>query len=493
MAEVGFRKWIITLTVVTAAVMELIDTSIVNVALTDMSGNLGATLEDVAWVVTSYAIANVIIIPMTSFLGALFGRRKYYIGSIILFTTASILCGNAHNIWELVAFRFIQGIGGGALLSTSQAILFETFPMAQRGLASAIFGLGVFIGPTIGPTIGGWLVDNYSWPWIFYVNLPVGIAATILAFILVKEPTEQRAAGKIDWTGIGLLVMGLGSLQTVLERGETDDWFSAPYIVVLTAMAAFSLISFVIWELKIPNPVVDLRVLKSRTLAIAASLTFVNGVVLFSTVFIVPVFVQRLLGFTATQTGVLYIPGVVVAFVVLPQIGRLMGKGFPPHYLVIGGFLVVATFCWQLSTNSLASGASDFFIPIILRAVGLAMLIVPLTSLAVSGLKGKDISQGVALNNMMRQLGGSFGIALINTYIAHRVFAHRSALLDHLGANDPYTQTRLAGIAQNLMSHGAYFDSSQAPRIRFRRSRSGGCRRSTLGRAPSAPVKGLRL
>ena len=221
MAEQGLRKLIITITVIAAAIIELIDTSIVNVALTDMSGNLGATLEDVAWVVTSYAIANVIIIPMTSFLAARFGRRNYYIGSILLFTAASVACGNAHTIWQLVAFRFIQGLGGGALLSTSQAILFETYTVAQRGFASSLFAIGLFVGPTIGPTIGGWIIDQYSWPWIFYINLPIGIGAAILSWYFIKEPLHARNADTIDWIGIGLLVAGLGALQTVLERGET--------------------------------------------------------------------------------------------------------------------------------------------------------------------------------------------------------------------------------------------------------------------------------
>src|SRR5580658_1861853 len=255
MAEQGLRKLIITITVVAAAIIELIDTSIVNVALNDMSGNLGATLEDVAWVVTAYAIANVIIIPMTSFLAARLGRRNYYIGSILLFTAASVACGNAHNIWELVAFRFIQGIGGGALLSTSQAILFETYSLAQRGLAAALFSVGIFIGPTIGPTIGGWIIDNYSWPWIFYLNLPIGIAAAILSYFYIREPAQARSAVHIDWAGIVLLTTGLGALQTVLERGETDDWFSARYIVVLTGVAVVSLVGFVVWELITEHPV----------------------------------------------------------------------------------------------------------------------------------------------------------------------------------------------------------------------------------------------
>ena len=455
MAEHGLRKVIITITVISAAIIELIDTSIVNVALNDMSGNLGATLEDVAWVVTAYAIANVIIIPMTSFLAARFGRRNYYIGSILLFTGASVACGNAHNIWELVGFRFLQGIGGGALLSTSQAILFETFTVAQRGFASSLFAVGLFVGPTIGPTIGGWIIDNHSWPWIFYINLPIGLTAAFLAWVYVREPDHARHAETIDWVGISLLVVGLGSLQTVLERGETEDWFSKPYIVALTAVAAVALVSFVVWELVTDHPVVELRVLKSRSLAIAACLTFVTGFMLFATVFIVPVFTQRLLGYTAMQTGMLFLPGVLVALLFLPLMGRILMKGFPPQYMVIGGFAIVACFALQLSTFNLSTGSPDFFWPIIWRALGLSLVTIPLIQLAVSGLKPRDIPQGVALNNMMRQMGGSFGVAFINTYLDHRYAAHRMDLVSRLAPGDPATEGRIAQFTQLLLAKGA--------------------------------------
>ena len=455
MAEQGLRKLIITITVVAAAIIELIDTSIVNVALNDMSGNLGATLEDVAWVVTAYAIANVIIIPMTSFLAARFGRRNYYIGSILLFTGASVACGNAHNIWELVAFRFIQGIGGGALLSTSQAILFETYTVAQRGFAASLFAVGIFVGPTIGPTVGGWIIDHYSWPWIFYINLPIGLCAALLSWAFVKEPDHARNAETIDWPGIGLLIVGLGALQTVLERGESEDWFSKRYIVVLTALAAVSLVSFIVRELVADHPVVDLRVLKSRRLAIAASLTFVLGFALFATVFIVPVFTQRLLGYTAMKTGMLFLPGTIVAVVFLPVMGRLLMKGFPPQFMVIIGFGIVSIFALQLSRLDLTAESGDFFWPIILRAVGLSLVTIPLTQLAVSGLHARDIPQGVALNNMMRQMGGSFGIAFINTFLDHRAAAHRLSLVTRLVAGDPATEGRLGQLTRAMLAKGS--------------------------------------
>jgi DHA2 family multidrug resistance protein len=455
MAEFGIRKIIITFTVISAAIIELIDTSIVNVALNDMSGNLGATLEDVAWVITSYAIANVIIIPMTSFLAARLGRRNYYIGSILLFTAASVGCGNAHNIWELVACRFIQGLGGGALLSTSQAILFETFSVAQRGLASSLFAVGIFVGPTIGPTLGGWIIDQYSWPWIFYINLPIGLLAAVLSYYFVKEPAQARNSATIDWPGIALLVAGLGSLQTVLERGESEDWFSARYITVLTVVAVVSLVAFFFREVMADHPVVDLRVLRSSKLAVAASLTFVLGFALFATVFIVPVYTQRLLGYTAMQTGMLFIPGAGIAIVFLPMMGKLLVKGFPPQIMVVAGFLIVAIFALQLSQLDLNAQAGDFFWPIIFRALGLSLVTIPLTQLAVSGLEPKDIPQGVALNNMMRQMGGSFGIAFINTFLDHRYAAHRSSLVTHLASGDPATDGRLSRLTHAMLARGA--------------------------------------
>src|ERR1700722_17574135 len=247
------NRTVLMITVIAAAVMELIDTSIVNVALSYMSGNLGATLEDTSWVITAYAIANVIVIPITSFLSGKLGRRNYYIGSVILFTVCSFLCGQATNIWELVAFRFLQGMGGGALLSVSAAIVYELFPKEKQNIASALFGVGVFVGPTIGPTLGGFITEHYSWPWIFYINVPIGVADAVVRSRLLGEPAIKPVVGRIDWTGIGLLAVGIGSLQTVLERGETDDWFAANYIVVLTAVASLGLVLFVWWELHVKS------------------------------------------------------------------------------------------------------------------------------------------------------------------------------------------------------------------------------------------------
>ncbi|HEX8330209.1 MAG TPA: DHA2 family efflux MFS transporter permease subunit, partial [Hymenobacter sp.] len=270
--ETGFTKWIIVITVVLCCLLELIDTSIVNVALTQMMGNLSATQQEVSWVVASYGIANVIVIPMTGFLAEQFGRRNYYFVSVVIFTLASIACGQSTNIWELVAFRFIQGIGGGALMATSQSILIDTFPPKQLPLGQALFGMGVIIGPTIGPTLGGYIVDNYDWPWIFYVNVPVGILASIFTLLFIRDPERiknaiPRPLREIDWAGIGLLILGVGSLQLVLEQGETEDWFESAYINSFALLAAIGLIGFVWRELTARQPIVDLRILgRSRNL-----------------------------------------------------------------------------------------------------------------------------------------------------------------------------------------------------------------------------------
>ncbi|QKJ29695.1 DHA2 family efflux MFS transporter permease subunit [Mucilaginibacter mali] len=448
------KRRLLILTVLCAAVMELIDISIVNVALSHMSGNLGATIEDTSWVITSYAIANVIIIPITSFLTANLGRRNYYIGSIVLFTFCSFMCGNADNIWVLVFFRFLQGIGGGALLSVSQAVMFEVFPKEKQGIASAIFGIGVFIGPTIGPTLGGYITENYSWPWIFYINIPLGIATAISCYFLLTEPPVKPKASAVDWTGIALLAIGVGTLQTVLERGETEDWFATGYIVVFTIIAIISLTAFIFWELRVPNPVVNLRVLKSKSLSVAAVLTFVTGIGMFTSIFLVPVIAQRLLGFTPTESGLLLLPGAILALFALMTAGKLLQAGISPILIVAAGFGMFMLFSWNMSQINTEVSAGAISVNLIFRAIGMACLTVPLTSLAVSSLDPKDIPQGAALNNMMRQLGGSFGISIVNTYSARRFALHRTDLITNITAADPATASRLNGYTNYFQSKG---------------------------------------
>ncbi|MBA3649640.1 MAG: DHA2 family efflux MFS transporter permease subunit [Chitinophagales bacterium] len=466
MSETGSRKWIVTITVILAALLELIDTTVVNVSLPQIMGNLGATLSEVGWVVTSYAIANVIIVPMTGWLSSKFGRKNYFTFSILLFTAASFFCGNANNIWELVAFRFIQGIGGGALLSSSQAILYETFPKEEMGLASAMFGMGIIIGPTIGPTLGGYITDHFSWPWVFYINLPLGIIAALLTVAYVREPEHKRDTSTIDWIGIGLLIVGIGSLQTLLERGQDEDWFSSRLIIVLTVCAAAGLIGFVWHELTTEHPVVDLRVLRNRSLALGTIFTFILGFGLFSTVFIIPIFTQNLLGFTAQQTGLLLLPGSLFSGFMMPFVGTALKKGMRPQILSAGGFILFFVFVYWMSGFNADVGQGNFVIPLIIRGAGLGLLFVPITTMALSGLAPKDIPQGTGLTNMMRQLGGSFGIALVGTFLQHRVAFHRADLVSYINDYSISFQNRISSYQQNFIAKG--YSISDAQQLAYR-------------------------
>jgi DHA2 family multidrug resistance protein len=462
MAEHGFRKWIITITVIMASLLELIDTTIVNVALPDIMGNLGATLEDAGWVVTSYAVANVIILPMSGWLGDRFGRKNYFITSILFFTFASFLCGNAHSLVELVVFRILQGLAGGGLLSTAQAILMETWPREEIGMATALFGLGAVVGPTVGPTIGGFIVDHFSWPYIFYVNIPVGAVAAFLVSTFVRESPKYAKGKPIDWWGILLLAVGVGSLQVVLEKGESEDWFNTTYIAVLSLTTILSAVGFIWRELSTDHPVVNFRILKNRSFAIGIVTTFTLGFALYGSVFIFPVFCQNLLGFSAQQTGELLFPGGLATICMMPFVGMMLKKGVPAQLLATGGFFLFFVFTWMLSNSTLESGTSDFFLPLIIRGLGMSILFVPLTTLAIQELHGKDIGQGTGLNNMMRQLGGSFGIAILTTLIHIKSGETRNMLVENINPyNTAYVERHQAQV-QGFMSKGnTLYDAQQ--------------------------------
>jgi len=454
MPETGLRKWIITGTVILVSMLELIDTSIVNVALPQMMGNLGATLDEITWVVTAYVVANVIVIPMTGWFSALMGRRNYLLVSVTVFTISSFFCGNATGLWELVAFRFVQGAAGAALLSTSQAVLFESWPIEERGFAAALFGMGVVMGPTIGPTLGGWITDNYNWPWIFYVNLPIGVVAALLIWSYIRNPAHHEAVEKIDWTGMALLVAGVGALQILLERGEREDWFESRRMVALAIIAAVGIATFIWHELRTPHPIVDLRVMRDRSLAVGTFFTFILGFGLYASVFIFPVFAQSLLGMTAMQTGLILLPGALTTALCMPFVGRILQRGFPPQVMNAGGFLLFFLFTWTLSKSTLASTQGDFFWPLVLRGAGLALLFVPLTTLALGNLRGADIAQGAGLTNMMRQLGGSVGVAVMANLITRREALHRVNLLAHLSIYDPAVRERLAAMSRAIAARG---------------------------------------
>ena len=457
LVEYGFRRVIITLTAVLCALLEIVDTTIVNVALNDMRGNLGGTLSEVSWVITAYAIGNVIIVPMTSWLSRQFGRRNYFAASIIIFTVSSFLCGNANGIWELVFFRLIQGFGGGALLVTAQTLITESYPPEKRGIAQAIYGLGVIVGPTLGPPLGGYIVDNYSWPYIFYINIPLGIIAALLTLQFVRSPKygEKKSASEIDYWGIILLAISVGSLQYVLEKGQEDDWFNDEMIVILTVAAVFGFFFFIWRELTYKNPIVNLRVLKNGNLRVGTVLSFILGFGLYGSTFIIPLYTQATLGWTATQSGMLMVPAAVVTAMMMPIVGQLLQRGVKQQYLVALGmiFFFIYSF-WGYLIISPDTGKDAFFNMLIVRGIGLGLLFVPISTLALSTLKGQAIGEGAAFTGMMRQLGGSFGVAVITTYIARQNMFHRNDLVSKLDINNPVVQQRVDGLQRSFMGKG---------------------------------------
>jgi DHA2 family multidrug resistance protein len=454
MAEVGFKKWIITITVITASLLELIDTTIVNVSIPQIQGSLGAILTDAAWVITAYGVANVIILPMSGWLSSYFGRKQYFLASIIVFTFASFLCGNAHSLGSLISFRVLQGLAGAGLLSNAQAILLDTWPASQVGTATALFGLGAVVGPTIGPAIGGWLTDNFSWPWIFYVNLPVGVIAAICTYLYVKPTPKTGKDAPIDWWGIGLLAVAVGSLQIILEKGEDEDWFSTTYIIVLTVLAVLGILLFLWREVSTDHPLVNLKIFKNRGFSVGMMTTFVMGIGLYGSMFVFPVFTQTFLGFSASQSGMILLPGGLFTIASMPLIGKMLNKGVPAQLLAVGGMILFFLFCWILSDSTLDMGQGDFFWPLALRGVGMALLFVPLTTLAIGTLKGEEIGQGAGLTNMMRQLGGSFGIAGLTTLIHVREAVHRNNLIANINQYNPYYTERFNNVVHLLMSKG---------------------------------------
>jgi MFS transporter, DHA2 family, multidrug resistance protein len=455
--EYGPRRVIITITAIFCALLEIVDTTIVNVALNDMKGNLGATLNEIGWVITAYAIGNVIIVPMTSWLSAQFGRRNYFAASIIIFTVFSFLCGNASGIWQLVFFRFMQGLGGGALLVTSQTIITESYPPEKRSMAQAIYGLGVIIGPTLGPPLGGFIVEHYSWPFIFYINIPIGVIATLLTLQFVRSPkyAEKKTAREVDWAGIGLLAMAVGSLQYVLERGQEDDWFSSPVITTLAVTATLGFFFFIWRELTAKNPIVELRVLKNGNLRVGTILSFILGFGLYGSTFIIPLYTQSSLGWTAEQSGALMIPAALTTAFMMPIIGKLLQKGAKQQVLVAIGMLIFFIYSfWGYKILTPDTGKDAFFWMLIFRGLGMGLLFIPITALSLSTLKGQQIGQGAAFTGMMRQLGGSFGIALITTFMARQNIVHRNSLVSQMSVDNPMVQQRVQGMQHNYIGKG---------------------------------------
>lgn len=458
---VGAERAVLVITAISAALLQLIDTSIVNVSLREISGSIGATTTEIAWAVTSYAVSNVIMIPLAGMMGDLFGRKRYFTFSILLFTIASLFCGLATSLWSLVLWRFIQGIGGGALLTTSQTIIVEAYPPEKIGIANAIFGMGVIMGPTFGPTLGGFLTDNYSWHWIFFINIPIGIVAAYLSWTFVKERKGARKPKMIDWAGIALLIVSVGCLQYVLEEGNAKDWFDSKEILALTILTVFGFIGFIWREISFRYPAVKLELLKNWNLAIGSILNFVVGMILLATVFVFPLFVQIGLGWTATKTGNFMISGALASALSMAIVGRLLTKGYNPKMIMLLGTAMLFAFAAIMSFSSPDANEAYFFWPFILRGFGIGFMLSPVMSLSLQGLKSIDIPQGAGLSNMVRQLGGAVGIAVMNVILIHRNAANDEYLLQHANEyNEPF-QDRFNQLTQGFMSQGYYIEDAK--------------------------------
>ena len=462
MAKITLDKWIVVITVISAALLQLIDTSIVNVTLTQMMGNLGASLGDISWVVTGYTAANVVMITLSGWMSAKFGRKNYFTASIILFTIASIFCGTSTTVSQLIFFRIIQGIGGGGLLSTAQAILIDTFPREDIGMANAIFGMGVIVGPSIGPTLGGYLTDHLSWHWVFFVNIPVGIFAAILSILYIKESEYKIKTGRMDWLALALLVITIGALQIFLEKGVEEDWFESNYMTILAITSVLAAAAFVWRQLTVEHPILNLRLLKNYSFALGTFFGFIQGIGLYASVFIIPVFCQSMLGYTAQQTGWLMMPGSLAAGVMMPIVGAIMKtKKVSPVVLAGIGFTLFVVFVWMLSGMNLNTNVDAFFWPLIIRGIGMGLLFIPLTTITVYALHNRDIPQGTALSNMVRQIAGSIGIAMMTTIVSMRSVFHYSRLSEKISIFNQATYERLNAYTGLFMSKSNDITSSK--------------------------------
>ncbi len=450
----GATKWILILTAISCAILELIDTTVVNVSLREISGSIGATTTEIAWVVTAYAISNVIIIPLTSMLSDLFGRKTYFTASVVIFTFASLMCGLSTNLWMLVFWRFVQGIGGGGLLSTAQSIIVGAFPPEKISTANAIFGMGIILGPTFGPALGGFITESITWHWIFFINIPIGAIATVLAWTYVTDREGAVKPRKIDWWGIIFLVVAVGSLQFVLEEGTSKDWFESSEITICSIIAVVGLIAFIYRELHIDYPAVNIKLYKNYNLAMGSFMNFMLGLLLFGTVFIFPLFAQISLGWTATKTGTFMIPSALCTAVSMPIVGKLLGSGKNPKTIILIGIAMTFCFLMMMSFASPDSSQNDFYFPFVLRGVGLAFMMSPILSLAVAGLRGKDMAQAIGLANMIRQLGGAVGIALINVFLTYKNAEIRGSMVSYITDYSSASAERISMLTQNFISKG---------------------------------------
>ncbi len=449
------NPWIIAVSVMFATFMEVLDTTVVNVSLPHIAGSLSATIDEATWVLTSYLVANAIILPMTGWLASRFGRKNLLMMSVAGFTTASFACGLAPTLGSLVFFRVIQGATGGALQPVSQAVLLEAFPPEDRGKAMGFWGLGIVVAPILGPVLGGWLTDTYTWRWIFYINIPVGIASIVMTQLYIFDPAYIRqAARRIDYWGLGMLAVGIGALQIVLDKGQEADWFASRTIAVLAIVSAVTLVVLIIHEMRTEHPVVDLRVFKERSYAVGVFLMTVVGFGLYGSLVLLPIMLQTLLGYPALQAGIAMAPRGVGAFIMMPLTGLLIGRIDARKLLTAGLLVAGATLLWLADLN-LQAGYWDIFWPQLIQGVGLSLLFVPLTTVAMDQVPLAGMGNATSLFNLMRNIGGSVGIAATGTMLARR----QQTITATLGANvTPYgagSQLMFTQLRAGFMAAGA--------------------------------------
>jgi len=474
-ARAPVNKWVVTLSVTFGTLMGAIDTSIVAVATPHLTGALGATVEEMTWVTTGFVIATVVVMPLTAFLGRFFGQKRVYLFSLGLFVLGSALCGLARSLPMMVACRALQGLGAGALQPTEQAILRQTFPPEEQGMAMALFGLAVVVGPAAGPALGGYILDNFAWPWIFYINLPVGLLGIFMVTRFVHEPDDirrenhARAAAQrknLDWQGIVLMTVGLASLQYVLEEGSHNDWFQSQVIAVASFVAVFVLAAFVIRELTAPVPAVDLSLFKDRVFLSGTIIGAMMFAILMSITFLLPLFMQQLLGFPALDSGVALMPRALAMMVGIPLVGRLYNY-VQPRILVICGVVLVALSAVLMSRYTLATSSRSVVLAIVIQGFGFASLFVPLTTVALAGIPRFRMTDATGLNSLIRQIGGSLGLAAFATLLPHFVAAARTGLAAHVDPGRPEVMARLAALQGALTARGLDATAARAGALRI--------------------------
>jgi DHA2 family multidrug resistance protein len=462
-----YNPWVVALTVTMATFMEVLDTSIANVALPHIAGGLSATQDESTWVLTSYLVSNAVILPISAWLSVLLGRKRFYMTCVALFTISSFLCGLAPSLGMLVLFRVMQGLGGGGLATSEQAILADTFSIEKRGMAFAVYGMAVVLAPAIGPTLGGWITDNYSWRWIFYINVPVGLISLYLTQKIVEDPpymeSERRKMlrNPIDYMGLGLIAVGIGCLQVVLDKGQEEDWFSSHMIVGLLSIAAVTLVWFVINESKHSNPILDVHLLQRRNFATATFMMFILGIVLFGTTVLIPQFLQVLMGYSAESAGKALSLGAVVLMFMMPVVGQLVSR-VDPRLMIFAGFTATAAALYHMTTINLDIDFRTAAMYRVYQTFGLAFIFIPINTLSYVGIPRNKNNQVSGITNLARNLGGSIGISMLSTFLQRLSQRHQVYLTAHATAGDPVFSERIAGMTQTFISQGLPPDQANA-------------------------------